>query len=53
MILYGLLGGQVRIRVQSVWQTRRVQGYALLGNFDFGPFIRPNLVGSGTDFVHT
>ena len=38
MRLYGLLRGQVRICVQSMWQTRGVQGYAPPGNFDFGPF---------------
>ena len=53
MRLYGLLGGQVCIRVQSMWQTRGVQGHAPLGNFDFGPFIRCNLVESGTVFAQT
>ena len=38
--LYGSLGGQVCIYVQSMWQTRGVWGHAPLGNFDFGPFIR-------------
>ena len=51
MRLYGLLGGQVRIRMQSMWQTRGVRGHAPLGNFDYGPFIRRNLVESGT-FSH-
>ena len=46
-------GGQVHVRVQSMWQTRMVQGYAPLRNFDFGPFIRRNLVESGTVFVQT
>ena len=31
-----IIGGQVRICVQSMWQTRRVRGHALPGNFDFG-----------------
>ena len=44
-------GGQVCICVQSMWQTRGVQGHAPLGKFDFGPFIRHNLVESGT-FSH-
>ena len=45
MRLYGLLGGQVCICVQSVWQTwGGVWGHAPLGNFDFGPFIRRNLM---------
>ena len=29
-------GGQVCICVQSMWQTRGVQGHASPGNFDFG-----------------
>jgi len=40
MRLYGLLGGQVGTRVQSMWQTRGVWEHFPLGNFDFGPFIR-------------
>ena len=32
--LYELLGGQVYIRVQSMWQTRGVQGHAPPGNFN-------------------
>ena len=50
---YALLGGQVRIRMQSTQQTRGVQGHAPLGNFDFGPFITHNLVESGTVFAQT
>ena len=53
MRFYGLLGGQVRICMQSMWQTRGVWGHAPLGNFDFGPFIRRNLVESGTFFAQT
>ena len=53
MRLYGLLGGQVYIRVQSTWQTRGVRGHAPLGNFNFWPFIRRNLVKSGTVFAQT
>ena len=53
MRLYGLLGGQVCIRVQSMWLTRGVLGHASPGNFDFGPFIRSNLVESGTVFTQT
>ena len=34
MRLYGLLGEQVCICVQSMWQTRGVRGHAPLGNFD-------------------
>ena len=47
------LGVQVRIHVQSMWQSRGVRGHAPLGNFDFGPFIRHNLVESGTIFAQT
>ena len=47
------LGAQVRIRVQSMWQSRGVRGHVPLGNFDFGPFIRRNLVESGTVFAQT
>ena len=46
-------GGQVCIYVQSMWQTRGVWGHALPGNFDFGSFIRHNLVESGTVFAQT
>ena len=53
MRLHGLLGEQVCICVQSMWQTRGVRGHAPLGNFDFGPFIRCNLVESGTAFAQT
>jgi len=45
--------GQVYIRVQSIWQTRKIWGYAPLENFDFGPFIRCDLVESGTVFAQT
>ena len=51
MRLSGLLGGQVHICVQSMWQTRGVWGHAPPGKFDFGPFIRHNLVESGTFFA--
>ena len=53
MRLYGLLGRQVCIHVQSMWQTRGVWGHAPPGNFDFGSFIRCNLVESGTVFAQT
>ena len=46
-------GGQAHIRVQSMWQTRRVWGNAPPGNFDFGTFIRRNLVESRTVFAQT
>jgi len=46
-------GGQVHICVQSMWQNRGVRGHAPLGNFDFGLFIRRNLVESGTVFAQT
>ena len=36
-----------------MWQTRGVWGHALLGNFDFGPFNRCNLVESRTVFTQT
>ena len=36
-------GGQVRIHVQNMWQTRGVWGHAPPENFGFGPFIRHNL----------
>ena len=44
-------GGQVCIRVQGMWQTRGILGYAPPGNFDFGPFIGCNLVDLG-QFSH-
>ena len=59
MRFYGLLvrgggggggGGQVCIHVQSMWQVRKVRG--MLPR-DFGPFIRRNLVESGTVFAQT
>ena len=53
MDLIGGGGGQVCIHVQSMWQTRGVRGHAPPGNFDFGPFIRHNLVKSGTVFAQT
>ena len=43
-------GGQVCICLQSMWQTREVWG---LGIFDFGTFLRRNLVKSGTVFIQT
>ena len=48
MRLYGLLGGQVRICVQSMWQSKGVWGHAPPEKFDF---IRHNLVESGTFFT--
>ena len=33
MTLYGLLGGQAHIHVQSMWQTRGVHGHAPPGKF--------------------
>ena len=39
-------GGQIHIHVQSMWQTMGIRGFAPLGNFEFGPFIRRNLVES-------
>ena len=33
-----LLGGQICIHVQNMWQTRGVRGHAPLGNFDFLTF---------------
>ena len=53
MRLYELLGSQVRICVQSIQQTRAVWEHAPLGNFEYGPFIRRNLVESGTVFAQT
>ena len=53
MRLYGLVGGQVYIHVQSMWQTRGVWGHAPPRNFDFVPFVRRNLVESGTVFIRT
>ena len=51
-IIGGKGGGQeVCICVQSMWQTRGVWGHAPPGNFDFGPFIRHNLVESGPFFA--
>ena len=46
MILYGLLGGGEYISVcNACGKTRGFWGHAPPGNFDFGPFIRCNLVG--------
>ena len=54
MRLYGLLGGQVCICVQSMWKKLEGSKDMLpLGNFDFGPFIRHNLVESGPVFAQT
>ena len=53
MRLYGLLVGQVCICVQSMWQTRGVRGMLPWEIFDFGPYIRCNLVESGTVFALT
>jgi len=50
MRLCELLGGQVCIRVQSMWQTRGIQGHAPPGNFGF---VRRTLVESGTVFTQT
>ena len=43
-------GRQVCVHVQSMWQTG---GHAPLGNFEFGSFIRCNLVESGIVFALT
>ena len=55
MRLYELFGGggQVRIRVPSMWQIKGVLGHAPPENFNFGPFIRHNLVEFGTVFAQT
>ena len=55
MRLYGLLGGggQVCIRVQSMWRTKGVWENASPGNFVFGHLIRHNLVESGNAFAQT
>ena len=45
-------GKYVCMRVQSMWQTRGARGHAPLGNFGFGPFIRHNLVKSGTGIIY-
>ena len=50
MRLCELLGGQLSIRVQSMRQSRGVQGHAPPGNFDF---VRRNLVESRTVFTQT
>ena len=42
-----IIGGQVCIHVQNMWQSRGVRGHAPPRKFDFGPFIRRNLVESG------
>ena len=47
---YGFLGGQAHIHVQACGKLGRSGG---MGNFDFGPFIRRNLVESGTVFAQT
>ena len=45
-------GRQVCICVQIKHVANQgIQGYALPGNFDFGPFIRHTLVESGTVFA--
>ena len=49
MRLHGLLGGQVCIHVQSMWQTRGGSGVML----PRGNFIRHSLVESGTVFAQT
>ena len=46
--LYGLLGGQVRICVQSMWQTRGIRGYAPLENLILDLLLDAILVESGT-----
>ena len=38
---------------KHVANYRGIWGHAPLGNFDFGPFIRHNLVESGTVFAQT
>ena len=57
MRLYRLLGGggggdNIYSCVKHV-ASRVVWGHARLGNFYFGPFIRHNLVESGTVFTQT
>ena len=46
-------GASTYLCVQSVRQARGVRRHAPLGNFDFGPFIRCNLVESATVFAQT
>ena len=56
MRLYELLGGGKYISMckeRSKLQTREVWVHAPPGNFDFGPFIRHNLVESGNVFAQT
>ena len=55
MRLYGLLGGGGKhIFVCKAWGKLEGSGGMLpQGNFDFGPFIRRNLVESGTAFTQT
>ena len=53
MNYWGGGGGQVCIHMQSMRQTRGVRGHAPPGNFDFGIFMRHNLVESGTVFAQT
>ena len=47
----GIIGGASTYLCAKHVETRGVQGHAPLGNFDFGPFIRRNLVQSGTVFL--
>ena len=55
MRLYGLLGGQANICVQSMWQTTVGGSGGMLPreNFGFEPFIGRKLVESGTVFTQT
>ena len=48
-----VIWGTSIICVQSMCQTRGVRGHAPPRNFDFGPFIRHNLVESGTVFAQS
>ena len=48
MILYGLLGGKYVSAYRTCGKVGGIRGHAPLRKFDFGPFIRRNLVESGT-----
>ena len=53
MRLYGLLEGQYISVCKACGKLGGIWGHAPLGNFDFGPFIRCNLVESNTVFAQT
>ena len=53
MRLYRLLGGDNIYSCVKHVASRVVRGHARPGNFYFGPFIRRNLVESGTVFAQT